>query len=302
MNSRLLAVRFSLWFIVVIGLTSQNLQAAVYKYQDKHGRWQFSDRPPLDKSVQAETLVFKPTPENPRALKFDYRRDGEAYIAEVINPFYIAVEVKVTFATPPKNHRKLVVPSRGRALIYTGATPTPKFNYQYVWGSPKATTPLTSYQIPVRSSSKHKISQSFHGSFSHHQQPSLYAVDIALPIGTDIVAARAGTVVYVKDDYAFGGAHSYFLDKANSVSVLHEDGSYATYAHLLMGSVAVTAGQSVNAGDLLGQSGTSGFSTGPHLHFVVRKNAGFKTESIPFTFEHPNGNFTPQPKQIVCPC
>ena len=276
--------------------------AAVYKYQDANGRWQFSDKPPKDKKTKIETLEFEAAPENPFELKFDYRIHNKQHIADVLNPFHIPIEIQVSFEEYSQLDTTLIVPSNSRETIYSGAAPTPHFTYRYVWGDPAKKPSVANYRLPVRSPSKHYISQSFHGQFSHHTQPSLYAVDLALPIGTDIVAAREGTVIHVKDDYAFGGARTYFLDKANTVSVLHEDGSYATYAHLLMGSAAVKAGQTVAAGDVLGQSGTSGYSTGPHLHFVIRKNAGFKTESIAFKFEDARGAFTPQRKQKICPC
>ena len=281
---------------------SENSLAAVYKYQDSNGRWQFSDKPPQDKRTKIETLEFEAAPENPFELKFDHRIEKKQHVSDVINPFHIPIEIQIRFEEYPQLNTEIVVASNHRATIYSGAAPTPQFTYRYVWGDPSTRPLKANYRIPVRSPSKHRISQSFHGQFSHHTEPSLYAVDIALPIGTDIVAARDGTVVHVKDDYAFGGARTYFLDKANTVSVVHEDGSYATYAHLLMGSALVKAGQTVAAGDVLGQSGTSGYSTGPHLHFVIRKNVGFKTESIAFKFEDSRGAFTPQRKQNVCPC
>jgi len=113
--------------------------------------------------------------------------------------------------------------------------------------------------------------------------------------GTEISAAREGTVIWVKDDYHLGGKKAYFMDKANFVKVLHQDGTYAVYAHILQGSSFVKPGDRVKAGDKLARSGSSGYSTGPHLHFVIQKNIGMKTVSIPFKFFGANGHsFTPQ--------
>ena len=91
--------------------------------------------------------------------------------------------------------------------------------------------------------------------------------------GRDIVAAADGVVASVHDgefdrcttsDCAGGGGFG------NHVRITHADGKTTIYAHLKQFSVAVTEGQSVTCGTLLGQMGSSGFSSGPHLHFEVR--------------------------------
>jgi murein DD-endopeptidase MepM/ murein hydrolase activator NlpD len=53
------------------------------------------------------------------------------------------------------------------------------------------------------------------------------------------------------------------------------------YAHLQEGGVLVRIGQRVRAGQQIGLSGNTGFTTGPHLHFVVQVNRGMRLESIP---------------------
>ncbi|MFD5266839.1 M23 family metallopeptidase [Streptomyces sp. NPDC058335] len=82
--------------------------------------------------------------------------------------------------------------------------------------------------------------------------------DFAVPIGTPVKAVGAGRVVRVSCGGAFG----------IEIVLRHADGYYTQYAHLA--SVAVDQGESVRAGQWIGQSGTSGNSTGPHLHFEVR--------------------------------
>ncbi len=83
--------------------------------------------------------------------------------------------------------------------------------------------------------------------------------DLAVPIGTPIVAPAAGTVVLGEPDlYYEGGA--VFLD--------HGDGLVSVLMH--MSQVDVTAGQVVAAGERLGASGNTGRTTGPHLHWAVK--------------------------------
>lgn len=82
--------------------------------------------------------------------------------------------------------------------------------------------------------------------------------DFAVPIGTPVRSVADGRVVAVSCGGAFG----------MQIVVLHSDGYYTQYAHLA--SVAVDQGQRVEAGQWIGQSGTTGNSTGPHLHFEAR--------------------------------
>jgi murein DD-endopeptidase MepM/ murein hydrolase activator NlpD len=82
--------------------------------------------------------------------------------------------------------------------------------------------------------------------------------DFAVPIGTPVRSVGAGRVAAVACGGAFG----------IQVIVRHDDGYYSQYAHL--SSVAVDQGQLVRAGEPIGLAGSTGNSTGPHLHFEVR--------------------------------
>ncbi|MFG3255808.1 M23 family metallopeptidase [Streptomyces sp. NPDC048172] len=82
--------------------------------------------------------------------------------------------------------------------------------------------------------------------------------DIAVSTGTNVKAAVKGTVVTADWDNSFG----------NQVVIKHADGKYSHYAHL--SKILVKDGQSVGAGDHIAESGSTGKSTGPHLHFEVR--------------------------------
>jgi murein DD-endopeptidase MepM/ murein hydrolase activator NlpD len=126
---------------------------------------------------------------------------------------------------------------------------------------------------------------------THKSLASYYAVDIAMPIGTDIFAAREGVVFEVAGDYFRSG-----LDPkrdgpaANVILVLHDDGTYAIYAHLNWNSIRVRRGDRVSRGQYIADSGNTGFSSGPHLHFAVVRNIGLRIESVPFVFEGANAS------------
>ena len=73
------------------------------------------------------------------------------------------------------------------------------------------------------------------------------------------------------------------------VRLVHEDGAMSVYAHLKADGVLVRVGQHVRAGQQIGLSGNTGFTTGPHLHFAVQANRGMRLESIPFRMRGPQG-------------
>jgi murein DD-endopeptidase MepM/ murein hydrolase activator NlpD len=83
-------------------------------------------------------------------------------------------------------------------------------------------------------------------------------VDVASPTGTPIAAAKAGTVVKA----GWGGAYGYV------VYIDHGDGTQTRYAH--MSQIKVEVGRYVNQRDIVGLVGSTGASTGPHLHFEIR--------------------------------
>ncbi len=91
------------------------------------------------------------------------------------------------------------------------------------------------------------------GASTYHQ-----GIDMACPSGTPIYAARSGTVT--RASYQAGGAGYY-------VSISHGDGFASIYMH--MTRYVVSAGQSVTQGQLIGYVGSTGISTGPHLHFGI---------------------------------
>jgi murein DD-endopeptidase MepM/ murein hydrolase activator NlpD len=87
-------------------------------------------------------------------------------------------------------------------------------------------------------------------------------VDWAAPIGTPIHAAFDGTIAYVGDGQGYG----------NVVRISHSGNRETRYAHMSRFADGLKAGQPVKAGDLIGYIGTTGLSTGPHLHFELYVN------------------------------
>ena len=141
------------------------------------------------------------------------------------------------------------------------------------------------YRLPFGESAKSRLVQGFNGSFSHRGS-SRYAVDFAMPVGTPVLAARDGVVMDVVEKHNRGGASRRYARYANYVIIIHDDGTTGEYYHLRKNGAAVVVGDKVEAGDLIGYSGNTGFSSLPHLHFAVyRAKSHGKFESVPFRFE-----------------
>ena len=104
-----------------------------------------------------------------------------------------------------------------------------------------------------------------------------------MPIGTPIHAARAGIVIDFAEHQTRGGASREY---ANYLVTLHGDDTTGEYYHLRKNGVVVTQGEQVNVGQKIGYSGSTGFSSLPHLHFAVYRAKPFgKYQSLPFAFE-----------------
>lgn len=87
-------------------------------------------------------------------------------------------------------------------------------------------------------------------------------VDFGAPIGTTVYAAMSGVVTLTRSGGGWNGGYG------NYIVIKHANGVQTLYAHL--DSVSVNKGDNVNKSDVIGRSGNTGKSTGPHLHFEVR--------------------------------
>jgi murein DD-endopeptidase MepM/ murein hydrolase activator NlpD len=141
------------------------------------------------------------------------------------------------------------------------------------------------YTLPYAPGQTHRVTQGFNGKFSHYGDQK-FSIDWEMPEGTEIYAARDGVVVGIKSDSTKGGADKSFAYSANYIMIKHSDGTFGAYLHLKKDGVKVKAGQLVKAGDLIGLSGNTGWSSDPHLHFWVFKAlSSFERESFPIRFK-----------------
>jgi murein DD-endopeptidase MepM/ murein hydrolase activator NlpD len=300
------------------------LQAqALYKYRDASGAWVYTDRQP-PAGTKAETMTVDLEARAPR-ITVEQSVDGGQLRLSAINEcaceaqFALRIDSPGNVSLPPVPavtdkadatasagmfHAELQ-PHSHQALLtapYDGAGVT-GFHYSWraVLGTPGAThKPHEPYRAPFALGASFRVSQAYPMHVTHLTPDTEYAVDIVVPDGTPIYAAREGTVINVRHDSFRGSADPATLDQANIVEILHDDGTIGLYAHLHWESIRVQPGQSVRRGQYIADSGNTGLSTGPHLHFAVIRNAGMHAESVPVQFAGAGGAaITPQAGMLL---
>jgi len=275
----------------------------VYRWIDRNGVVHYGDRAP-DKRQQvlARDLRIIPVHAEPGAVaRLRLESNDGRYLAWADNMLAGPIEVLLQFGSgsnmvgAPPLPARATVQANGSALVSVLSATDPsrdsgsELRLVTVPGDPGAKPRDVDYQLPLRQRTQH-IDQGYGGSFSHTDPQNLYAVDFAAEIGTPILAARDGVVMQVESDFDKAGLNlEKYGGRANFVRILHDDGTMALYAHLQEDGVLVRVGQRVRAGQQIGLSGNTGFTTGPHLHFAVQVNRGMRLESIPFRMRGPDG-------------
>ncbi|AMQ83041.1 peptidoglycan DD-metalloendopeptidase family protein [Pseudomonas sp. 22105] len=283
-----------LFFCGLFMASTSTVAMTIYKSTDANGVVSYSDRP--SKGSQVFVFQDRMVERLERQVYLDIKKQKGADVVFVRNDLYAPVEIALAFTgmsnvrgAPTQTIRR-VLPARsntrlalltavsgGKPLVYT-----PQFHYSL--GDPAGAAQGYRYPFPWRGG-PFRLSQGANGDYSHFGPKNKYAMDIAMPVGTPIIAARAGVVVKTENSQNGRGTDP----SGNFVRILHDDGTMGVYLHLKQGSVSVREGQRVTVGSPLALSGNTGNSSGPHLHFVVQRNTGMGLVSIPYQFNRPLG-------------
>lgn len=204
----------------------------------------------------------------------------------------IEVVLRARGASPsarPALPARATVPARSRVLVARFDGSGDNLLLEVIPGHPGAQPRDVEYAWPLGTHSL-RVAQGWGGSFSHRDDENRHAVDFAVPEGTPVLAARDGRVMQVEARFTGSGTGSTDdIGRANFIRILHDDGTMALYAHLAAGGIQVAPGQRVRRGERIGTSGSTGYSGGPHLHFVVQANRGLRLASLPFRMFGPGG-------------
>ncbi len=288
------------WALAGALLAGTALAQTIYIWEDENGITHYTDRPPdSEQDVTTQRAVAEPQD----IVQIRKTGPDESPVWLFVNRIHGPVTVRVALAeaenvvSEPELPAEFVLGSlEERELVTLGAFDERRswryrFQTEAVPGRVGAQhQPSEPYRPPFAPGTSFRIGQAFDGEHSHDTPASRHAVDIAMPIGTPVHAARAGVVMdLARYFHASGDDLRRFGPRANYVRILHDDGSMAVYAHLDYEGVDVRLGQQVRRGQRIGRSGNTGFSTGPHLHFVVQVNRGMELRSVPFEFAGPEG-------------
>ncbi|MEL7652139.1 peptidoglycan DD-metalloendopeptidase family protein [Stutzerimonas stutzeri] len=273
-------------------LASPALALTIYKYTDANGVVTYSDQA----APGAQVFVFRDrmVEKLDTQVKLETRKHDAGETLLVRNDLFAPVDIELKLENvenavgAPTKPIRWVLPPRSQIRLATLAPRdaskplkyTPKL--RHALGDPRLIPKPYKYPLPWRGG-PFRLTQGANGQYSHFTPKGRYAVDIAMPEGTPIVAARGGMVVKIENEQSGRGNNP----AGNFVRILHDDGTMGVYLHLMKGSVAVREGQRVETGTRIARSGNTGNSTGPHLHFVVQRNVGLTIESIPFDFSQP---------------
>jgi len=271
---------------------------SIHAYRDASGQWVFTDRGASADRAHADTLAV---PRAPETLHVAVERSEVGAVTRLTAANDCLCVVTVHVSITASDLRDIPRGTRYPATLEPGARqvilearheeqarPELQFTWSAALGSPQAShNPPRPYRAPFTVGTTFRVSQAYPDHITHVTPDSAYAVDISMPDGTAVYAAREGTVINVRHDSFRGGTAGAMADQANLIEILHDDGTIAVYGHLHWDSIRVRIGQHVALGEYIADSGNTGFSSGPHLHFAVWRNAGEADVSVPILFAGP---------------
>jgi murein DD-endopeptidase MepM/ murein hydrolase activator NlpD len=284
----------------------------MYQYTDANGVMHFTDIKPDESVGQVKSTLVR-TDRQP-LLRLDESGPDADRSVGFVNASGGPVSVQITFeqasnvvSDPPLPSLVVAAPlGETHALEIHPLDPRAGYRYKYMFkympGDYRAVQDSNAtYSVPFDAATEmFRVDQSFHGRFSHHDPQNEFAVDINMPQGTPVLAARDGVVMTVDNDFFGNGLDmAQYGDRANNIRIVHADGAMSVYAHLQLESARVHIGQRVKAGQIIALSGDTGYASGPHLHFCVQMNKDMQLVSVPFQFADARGAFTPQQGQML---
>lgn len=279
--------------VIAAAATAPAVAAKVYRWTDRNGITHYGDHMPDAPLAKVKVIPVRPEPSAIARLRL--QNDGDRNLAWADNTLAGPIEVRLRVSRgaivsdPPLPARATVAARSSVVVALLDASQSAELWLDALPGDPNARPQDVEYLLPLRQGA-FRIDQGYGGSFSHVDAENRYAVDFAADIGTPVLAARGGVVMQMESDFAKAGLkREKYGGRANLIRILHKDGTMAVYAHLKMEGVLVRVGQRVRAGQQIGLSGNTGFTTGPHLHFAVQVNRGMRLESLPFKMTGPGG-------------
>ena len=196
-----------------------------------------AEKAELEKQIAAAVEVINQLENDIEAAKAEYAKAAAAEAAAQASINAIIAQMQAE-----EEAARQEAANNGQDYTGTGSTATGT----YIWPCPSCTY-VTS-----------KFGMREHPLFGDERPHT--GIDIGAQAGAEVIAADSGTVAVATYSSSYG----------NYVTIYHSNGDYTLYAHMI--SLTVTAGQNVTQGDVIGYVGSTGWASGPHLHFEIRVN------------------------------
>lgn len=195
--------------------------------------------------LEVEMAAILTELESQRALQAELKAEMERRVGEW--------EAQVNgFTADEERLSEFIRAEEAKAVVVVASTPSPS--------AAPAGTSSSGFQWPINARASSEYGWRVHPIFGTRR---LHAgIDLAAGTGTPIAAAAGGTVIYSGVQGGYG----------NTVIIAHGNGVSTLYAH--QSKIAVSNGATVSRGEVIGYVGSTGNSTGPHLHLEVRVNGG----------------------------
>lgn len=233
-------------------------------------------------------------------VKIFHESQVDSFIVYCTNAEVCPVSIELNFdlvnmISSNGNNKIFVIPANAQKFKVTALYKDNlkgRYNFSYKYNSCFGNATITNYDnafkyhLPFSSNTTFLVVQGYNGKASHKNE---YALDFNMPEGTTVVAARAGIVFEIIQNNNTGCEDKECMQYNNLISILHSDGTIAKYLHLKYNSSLVKLGDSVLASQPIALSGNTGWSRGPHLHFVCSLPTINKWQTIPTIFKVDDG-------------
>ena len=234
-------------------------------------------------------------------IEFTSQKTSTGVIVFATNAEFAPISIEISFIlnnlqSPKGNKFLAVIPARKKLyqiVELKRENENEGYNYSYnlasVFGDATIEQYDTNYyySLPFEKGNEFQIQQGYFGKHTHQE---VRALDIDMPIGTKVCAARKGIIITQIDDNKKHCANPSCVNFNNYIDILHEDGTIANYSHLKYKSSKFKIGDVVDEGNVIAESDETGYTSGPHLHFVVYLPAFENKKTIPTLFKINNGN------------